>query len=77
MFHNKNTTEGMNEVLIKLHTYVPSESNEGNGEEIYNHKIGIVGDQLTIESSINCIFSMANGFTPDERLEGIQAEIAD
>ena len=36
-----------------------------------------MGDQLTIERSVNCMLSMANGFTQDERLEGMHAEIAD
>lgn len=37
----------------------------------------MVGDQLTTERTVNCILSMANGFMPDDRLEGMHAEIAD
>ena len=37
----------------------------------------IVGDQLTVELAVNCHMSLCNGFTPDERLEGLHFEIAD
>ena len=58
-------------VLRRLHSYVPKATNG------CCHTIGIVGDQLTVERAVNCQLSVANGFTMDERLEGMHAEIAD
>jgi hypothetical protein len=58
-------------VLRHLHTYIPKTSNG-----CYN-KTGIVRDQLTVECAVNCQLSVTNGFTPDDRLEGMHVEIAD
>ena len=38
---------------------------------------GLVGDQLTIERAVNAVKSMANGYTPEERLEGFHFGIND
>ena len=38
---------------------------------------GVVGDQLTVERSINGHTSLANGFSSDDRLDGLHFEIAD
>lgn len=38
---------------------------------------GVVGDQLTVERAINGHMSLANGFSSDERLDGLHFEIAD
>ena len=75
IFHNENTTEGMNEVLRELHSYVPRQR-AGDGDTLC-HETGLVGDQLTVERTVNCMLSMVNAFTPDERLEGMHPEIAD
>ena len=32
---------------------------------------------LTAQRGVNALFELANGFTPDERLEGLHLEIAD
>ena len=37
----------------------------------------MIGDQLTVERAVNCHVSRCNGFTPEERLEGLHLEIAD
>ena len=39
--------------------------------------MGVVGDQLSVERAVNCLSSLANGFTPEERLDGMHIEIAD
>ena len=75
MFDDENTTDGIAKVLTKLHGYIPKATN-GQNKSIY-HEAGVVGDQLTIERAVNCLLSLSNGFTPDERLEGIHTEIAD
>ena len=54
----------MNEVLCHLHTYVPKWGPENNQHKTFYNEIGL--DQLTIERTVNCILSMANGFTPDD-----------
>lgn len=38
---------------------------------------GLVADQLSVERGVNALFELANGFTPEERLEGLHLEIAD
>ena len=40
-------------------------------------KIGVIGDQLSVKRAVNCLSSLANGFTSEERLDGIHLEIAD
>ena len=35
------------------------------------------GDQLTIERAVNTISSVANGYTPKDRLEGINLQLGD
>ena len=36
-----------------------------------------MADQLSVERGVNCKFQSANGFTPEERFEGMHFEIAD
>ena len=38
---------------------------------------GLVDDQLSVERGINGHMSLANGFSPDDRLDGLHFEIAD
>ena len=65
----------MTQALRQLHSYVPKWSpREGS---TFFHEVGIVGDQLTVERSANCLVSLSNGFTPEERLDGLHVEIAD
>ena len=40
-------------------------------------KIGVIGDQLSVERAVNCLSSLANGFTVEERLDGLHLEIVD
>ena len=74
IFENENTTEGINQALHQFHSYVPRHSSQG--ETLFN-RVGVVGDQLSVERAVNCISSLANGFTPEERLDGLHVEIAD
>ena len=37
----------------------------------------IAGDQLTIERAANVIHSVANGYTPEDRLEGLILQMGD
>ncbi|XP_066924617.1 uncharacterized protein [Clytia hemisphaerica] len=45
--------------------------------ETYLGTLAVVGDQLSVERAINSQFQSANGFTPEERLDGMHFEIAD
>ena len=36
-----------------------------------------MADQLSVKHGVNAPFELANGFTPDEHLEGLHLEIAD
>lgn len=60
--------------MHQFHSYVPQDSTQG--ETVFN-RVGVVGDQLSVERAVNCTSSLANGFTPEERLEGLHVEIAD
>ena len=74
IFQNENTSDGITNVLKELHGYIPKVT---TGNESSFHEAGVVGDQLTIERMVNCLLSLSNGFTSDDRLEGIHSEIAD
>jgi len=62
------------QVLAALHQYV---SYYGDGDDrVYSFQ-GLVADQLSVERCVNALFELANGFTPEERLEGLLLETAD
>lgn len=75
LFYNENTSEGIQSVLEAVHKYVPSLKNED--EKAYPSSQGLVGDQLSVERGINHLLQVANGLTPEQRLEGLHLEIAD
>ena len=60
--------------ILSLHEYVPHHVEE---EERKYGDQRVVGDQLSVERGVNGHMSLANGFTPEERLEGLHFEIAD
>jgi hypothetical protein len=75
IFENENTADGMKNVLHQIQElYVPKVK---DGENTLFHEVGVAGDQLTIERMVNTLLSLSNGFTQEEMLEGIHAEIAD
>ena len=41
------------------------------------NKIGVIGDQLSVERAVNCLSSLENGFAAEERLDGLHLEIAE
>ena len=71
---NENDADGILNILRALHKYVPY---SGDGEERKYGEQGIVGDQLSVERAVNGHMSLANGFTPEERVEGLHFEVAD
>ena len=75
MLHeNENDADGILKILRSMHKYVPS---FGDGKDKKFGEQGLVGDQLSVERGINGHMSLANGFEPDERLDGLHFEIAD
>lgn len=65
----------MQNVLDKLQEDVPKYF-DGCKTHYYSQQ-GVVGDQLTVERGVNGLFEVANGFTAEERHEGLHFEIAD
>ena len=75
MLHeNENDADGILQILKSLYAYVPS---YGTGNKKICGEQGLVGDQLSIERGINGHMSLANAFSPDDRLDGLHFEIAD
>ena len=74
IYENENGVGGILRVLQELHQYVPHHGDDENRK--YGEQ-GVVGDQLSVERAVNEHCSLANGFTPEERLEGLHFEIAD
>lgn len=74
IFESEVSNEGIVKVLQHVQQYLPK---DGEGENITIVEQGLVRDQLTIERAVNAVKSMANGYTPEERLEGFHFGIAD
>ena len=74
IFESEVTNEGIVKVLQQCQQYVAT---VGEEDKIRFAEQGLVGDQLTIERAVNAVKSMANGFTPLDRLEGFHFGIAD
>lgn len=62
--------------MTELHKYVPSADGGACSDAIYAEQ-GFAADQLSVERGVNCLKQLKNGFTPEERLDGIHFEIAD
>ena len=74
MHADENDKDGISEILTSLQNY---QTFVGDDElRVYNEQ-GVVGDQLSVERGTNAQFHLANGFTPQERLENMHFEIAD
>ena len=74
IYENENTADGIHEVLKVLHDFVPY---SGEDEERHYASQGNVGDQLSVERAVNCLLQVSNGYTPEERLEGLHFEAGD
>ncbi len=74
IFEDENNADGIHKVLKNLHDQIPSASNQS--QTMY-HNAGVAGDQLTVERAVNSLLSISNGFTSEDRLDGIHVEIAD
>lgn len=74
LYHNENDSDGIQQVLTALYQYV---SYYGDGDDRVYSSQGLVADQLSVERGVNALFELSNGFTPEERLEGLHLEIGD
>ena len=74
LYHNENDADGIQQVLTAMHQYVPYF--EDHEQKVYSSQ-GLVADQLSVERGVNALHQLANGFTPEEQLEGLHLEIAD
>jgi len=61
----------MLDILKKFQSYLPRSSDGGYDGQLF------AGDQLTVERAINVIASVANGHSPEDRLEGITLQLGD
>ena len=71
IFKNENVNEDMTAILQQFHGYLPQTDNGGIDGQLFS------GDQLTVERAVNIISSVANGYTPEDRLEGINLQLGD
>ncbi|XP_028517188.1 uncharacterized protein LOC114575820 [Exaiptasia diaphana] len=71
IFKNENVNEEMISILQQFHTYLPQ-----TGDMQYDSQI-FTSDQLTVERAVNTIASVCNGYTAEDRLKGINMQIAD
>ena len=74
LYHNENDSDGIQQVLTAMHKYV---SYYGDGVDRVYTSQGLVADLLSVEHGVNALFELANGFTPEEQLEGLHLEMAD
>ncbi|XP_044182039.1 uncharacterized protein LOC114948366 [Acropora millepora] len=65
IFKNENVNEDMLAILQQFHSYLPQSNNGDIDTQLFS------GDQLTVERAVNVISSVANGLTPQDRLDGI------
>lgn len=56
-------------VLRQFYTYLPTSGD--NDPQLFT------GDQLTVERAVNVVTSVSNGYTPEDRLEGMNFQIGD
>ena len=71
IFKNENINEDMVSILQQFFYYLPKTGDGGVDGQLFS------GDQLTVERAVNVISSVANGFTPEDRLEGINLQLGD
>ena len=72
LYHNENDCTSKftctQQVLTALHQYVPY---FGDGVNRVYSSQGLVADQLSVERGVSALFELANGFMPEERLQGL------
>jgi hypothetical protein len=65
----------MVDILKTFQGYVPFTINESDEKEFQAQLFS--GDQLSVERALNVVHSVANGYTEEDRLEGMIFQIGD
>lgn len=58
-------------ILRQFYTHLPT-----SGENEVDRQL-FAGDQFTVERAVNVVASLSNGYTPEDRLEGMNFQIGD
>lgn len=58
-------------ILKHFHSYILKKSDGDYDGQLF------AGDQLTLERAVNVVQSVANGYSPEDRLEGINLQLGD
>lgn len=58
-------------ILRQFYMYLPTSSDNEVDPQLF------AGDQLTVERAVNVVASVSNGYTPEDRLEGMNFQIGD
>ena len=58
-------------ILQQFHSYLPQSNNGGIDTQLFS------GDQFTVERAVNVISFVANGLTPQDRLDGVILQLGD
>ena len=74
LFKNENLSDDMIDILKTFQSYIPFEVVDG--EKKFLNQL-CVGDQLSVERAVNCVHSVSNGYTPEDRLEGFTMQLGD
>ena len=71
IFKNENINEDMLTILRQFYTYLPTSGDNEVDPQLF------ACDQLTVERAVNVVASVSNGYTPEDRLEGMNFQIGD
>ncbi|XP_074619605.1 uncharacterized protein LOC141878531 [Acropora palmata] len=71
IFKNENLNEDMLTILRQFYTYLPTSGDNEVDPQLF------AGDQLTVERAVNVVATVSNGYTPEDRLEGMNFQIGD
>lgn len=71
IFKNENVNDDMLAILRQFNSYLPRDVDAEIDPQLF------CGDQLTVERSVNVVASVANGYTAEDRLEGMNFQIGD
>ena len=74
LYHNDNDSHRIPQALTAMHKYISYYDDEV--DRVYTSQ-GLLANQLSVERGINPLFQLANGFPPEQRLEGFHLHITD
>eukprot|EP00794_Sanderia_malayensis_P008514 gene8514-9427_t len=74
LYENENDSNGIHTILKELHKFLPH--TEGKIDQLFADQ-AVVGDQISVERAVNCLLQISNGYTTEDRLEGLHFEVGD